>query len=671
MSDTDLLPVPDTRFTSGPAAISMPPVLTPDTLTLKPYQQEVLNFAARPFCAIWLGIGYGKTLTTLKTLHTYQPSGHILVIGPKTIVRSTWINEIEKWNFPLRVKSLIVDENDRELSTEDRLQAFRDVFTDPPTMYFINQELLTRPSKPIHALRPNDQSTRHGPYKLVQSALLHHAGADLHNRDDLIRVVREDYSAAYPQNKPLSKAAVARETKALLAAGDLVSERCACPDCDGEGCAACCVGLIDQMPRVGSRKNPQVLWPFATIVIDEAQGFSSHSSARFKALQLVRPATKRIIELTGTPATNGLHDLWSQIYLLDQGAALGRNITAFRNRWFIEESLGPAGAKRYKLRAGAETEIYEAISHLVVSAHTTKLDLPPLNPIQDIPVVLPQDLLEQYKAFKKNLVLPLVKQYSTASGTTQQVVSRIIAENRGTLNGKLLQFASGAIYAGDPDDPSTKDQVEIVHNEKLHMLEYLVRDQLKNGPMIIAHYFRPDRERILKHLTAAGIRGVKIFDGSRTMLADWNAGKIPVLLLHPASAGHGLNFQDGGKTLIWFTVTHSLGQWMQTVGRLYRTGQTQQVTVFRLLTQGTIDVEIPGILDGKEAVQDQLLTAVSTTDNSGGSTTSTADPTMTEDEAKDAAIFAAIGEDLEAALGIIRATGVDPDDESVDLSEVL
>lgn len=600
----------------------------PAAPVLQTYQQQVLNFLARPYAAVWLGIGYGKTLTTLAALMTYIPKGHILVVAPKNIARSTWVDEIQKWGLPIRVKSLIVDENDRPLSIEARNKAFAEVFTDPPTMYFINQELLTQPSNMRSVLIPvtASTSTGAGPDTWLEDQIHQQAAAAPQTREELLTSIREVYSTEPVSGRKLSKARFDRACRMMLKRGALISERQPCQQCLGDGCRLCCNGLVDQMPRQGTRKKPQIVWPFATLIIDESQGFASHDAQRFKALAAVRPAISRVIELTGTPTPNGMHDLWSQMYLLDQGAALGKNITEFRRRYFVELSVGGnAGAKKYELRPGAAQEIYQAISHLVISAFTTKLQLPPLN-VQNVPITMPSELLEQYKQFQRELVLDIVKQYTDAGGDVYdddgqpitEVVSTIVANNRAVLNSKLLQFASGALHASDPDDPSTAGAVEIIHNEKLHMLEHIVKNT--SGPVLIAYYFRPDRDRIVKHLRAAGIKGVTAFDGSRKMLADWNAGRIPALVLHPASAGHGLNFQHGGSTLIWYTLSHSLQQYQQTNGRLYRTGQSQPVNILRLLTSNTLDEKMPRVLAEKAGVQDELLAAVSTSSTNPQST---------------------------------------------------
>ncbi|MDU3750028.1 MAG: SNF2-related protein, partial [Cutibacterium avidum] len=239
-------------------------------LVLQPHQRRAANFIiSHPFAGIWLDIGGQKTASTLAALMEIRPAGHILVIAPVPIARSTWIDEIAKWGLPIRTRSLIVDERDRKLSKADRLARFAETLdpATPPTMWFINQELLT-------------QSAR--------------------------------------SNCPVCGGAPRKDRRP-------------CPECRN--------GLVDQMPRQRVNGTDHIMWPFPTVIIDEAQGFKSHTSIRFKALAAVRPAISRLIELSGTPSPNGLHDLWSQIYLLDRGRALGRTITEFRNRWFTPRLL--------------------------------------------------------------------------------------------------------------------------------------------------------------------------------------------------------------------------------------------------------------------------------------------------------------------------------------------
>lgn len=589
--------------------VAVVPATTPSSISLMPHQQQIHDFLVdRPFAGAWLGVGAGKTLTTLSVLQTVRPMGHILVVAPVAIARSTWIDEIEKWGFPIRTKSLIVNENDRKLAKAKRLQRFQEVFTDPPTMYFINQELLTQSSQRRRLITPVPGATAAPTVssEAIDILDLLRARGPL-SQDELIA----DYRGlvAVDVNNPISKSKVQAWIQELVKSALVTHETHACRTCTGAGCAGCRFGLVDQLPFQNINGQNTIIWPFQTVIIDESQGFKSHDSQRFLALATVRPAMNRLIELTGTPSPNGLHDLWSQVYLLDQGQTLGHNITAYRNRWFTPKMVpGTTTPAKWIPTANAETEIHQAISHLVMSAQNTSLQLPALS-IQDVNVTLPPDLLQTYKDFKRDLVLDIVQTYTDDDGKLTQSVESIIAANQAVLTSKLMQFASGTLYTADPDDPNTKGRYEVIHDKKIEMTEYLVRN---NGgePVLIAYHFKSDKEQLLTRLQKVGI-DAQAFDGSRDMVRRWNAKQIPVMVLHPAAAGHGLNLQQGGSTMIWYTLPFSLEHYLQTNGRLFRTGQTQPVTIHRLIAKGTQDERMPSVLADKQQVQDDLIEAVS------------------------------------------------------------
>ncbi|MER6520058.1 DEAD/DEAH box helicase [Streptomyces sp. NPDC001553] len=575
-----------------------------------PHQQQMHDFLVdHPFAGAWLDIGAGKCLTTLAVLQTVRPMGHILVIAPVAIARSTWIDEIEKWGFPIRTKSLIVDENDRKLSKAKRLKRFQEVTTDPPTMYFINQELLTQPSQDTKLITPVPGAVPAPTVSPEATAILGllQARGPL-GQDELIDAYRA-LAVGNANNRGPAKAKIRAWIQELLKSALVTSEAHDCRTCTGAGCAQCRFGLVDQLPVQNINGQSTIIWPFRTVIIDESQGFKSHDSQRFLALAKVRPAMNRLIELTGTPTPAGLHDLWSQAYLLDQGRTLGQNITVYRNRWFMPKMVpGTTTPAKWISTPNAEAEIHQAISHLVMSAQNTSLQLPPLS-IQDVNVTLPPDLLQAYKDFKRDLVLDIVQTYTDDDGKLTQSVESIVAVNQAVLTSKLMQFASGTLYTADPDDPTTKGRYEVIHDKKIEMTEYLVRN---NGgePVLIAYHFKSDKEQLLTRLRKAGV-DAQAFDGSRDMVRRWNAKQIPAMLLHPAAAGHGLNLQHGGSTMIWYTLPFSLEHYLQTNGRLLRTGQTKPVTIHRLIAKGTQDERMPSVLAGKQQVQDDLIKAVS------------------------------------------------------------
>lgn len=635
------------------------------TLNLKPQQRQAIDFmTSRPSAGIWLDMGMGKTLSTLMALHRIRPTGHILVIAPVAIARSTWLDEIEEWQLPIRTKSLIVDENDKKLSKHKRLEAFAQVFADPPTMYFVNRELLTQTSQTVNLLAPAPGLQMPAPGQqfspLALRALDVLTSTGPLTPDELVQTCRDRDVAA--GEKPTAKTKLVAAIRELTTAGLVLREPHACRDCGGDGCHQCCFGLVDQMPvkpiaGPDGKTRDTIIWPFQTVIIDESQGFKSHSSNRFKALARVRPAISRVIELTGTPSPEGLHDLWAQIYLLDQGQALGTSITAFRNRWFTPKMVpGTNTPASWLPNSGAEQEIYDAISHLVMSAHNTNLVLPPVT-VDDVHVRLTPDLLQAYKDFKRELVLEIVDEAAMTQARTvydtwlktsadreatvirdhlatltgpelssayakyraarikeflqapdQQLVHAVVAQNQAVLTSKLMQFASGTLYTADPDDPATKGRYEVLHDAKIEMTEYLIRNN-GGSPVLLAYHFKSDKEQLLTRLNKAGIKA-EAFDGSRSMIARWNAGAIPVMLVHPASAGHGLNLQHGGHTLIWFTLPSRLEHYLQANARLHRPGQTQPVTIHRLITKGTHDERMPSVLMSKKDTQDRLLQAV-------------------------------------------------------------
>lgn len=588
----------------------------PSAPVLMTHQQMIHDFlATHPYAGAWLGVGAGKTLTTLRVLQTVRPIGHILVVAPVAIARSTWIDEIEKWGFPIRTRSLIVNDNDRKLSRKKRLQRFQQVFTDPPTMYFINQDLLTQPPQPTRLLTPVTGATvasTVAPEAVEVLDLLRACGPM--TQDELISAYRSKVAATDPSIPSPTKSTTQAWIQELVSAAALQRGTHACRTCSGAGCAECRFGLVDQMPIHDINGHKTILWPFQTVIIDESQGFRSHASERFKALQTVRSAISRVIELTGTPAPNGLHDLWSQVYLLDQGQALGHNITAFRKRWFTAKTYNGVPTKWLPV-PGAEAEIHEAISHLVMSVQNTDLNLPDLL-VDDVFVSLTPDLLKAYKEFKAELVLDIVvgslddnqRKKGLADPDVQVAVKQIVADNQAVLTNKLLQFANGALYTGDADDPSTKGDYTVIHDRKLEMAEYLIRNN-NHSPVLVAYTFQSDKELLLQRLQNAGMAAAA-FDGSRAMVHRWNTGSIPVMLIHPASAGHGLNLQDGGHTLLWYGLTYNLEHYIQTNGRLYRKGQNKPVTIYRLMTRATQDERLPSVLAGKQATQDRLLHSV-------------------------------------------------------------
>ena len=337
-----------------------------------------------------------------------------------------------------------------------------------------------------------------------------------------------------------------------------------------------------------NRENVQWLvesgnFDYDMVVIDELSSFKSHTSKRFKALMKVRPKVKRIVGLTGTPSSNGLMDLWSEFRLLDMGERLGKFITRYREAFFMPDKRNSQMVFSYKPRPDAEEEIYRRISDITISMKCTDhLNMPELISTQ-YEVVLSDDERKQYERLKSELVMTLSDE-------------EITVPNAASLTNKLSQLANGAIY----DD--AKHIVEF-HSRKLDALEDII-ESANNNPLLVAYWFRHDLERIRKRFE---VREIK----SSQDIIDWNAGKIPVAMIHPASAGHGLNLQSGGSTLVWFGLTWSLELYQQTNARLWRQGQTSGTVVIQhIITKGTIDERILKALSKKELTQNALIDAV-------------------------------------------------------------
>ena len=327
---------------------------------------------------------------------------------------------------------------------------------------------------------------------------------------------------------------------------------------------------------------------FDMVVVDELSSFKNHQTKRFKALMKVRPKVKRIVGLTGTPSSNGLMDLWAEFRLLDMGERLGRFIGQYRTSYFRPDKQNGQVVFSYKPLPGADKQIYGKISDITISMKSTDhLQMPELVDSR-YTVYLSETEREKYEELKKDLVLQLPD-------------GEITAANAASLSGKLSQMANGAVY-------TDAGETVAIHERKLDALEDII--EAANGkPVLVAYWFRHDLERIRSRLQKLKIPCSRLdTDGS---IRKWNAGEIPVALIHPASAGHGLNLQGGGNTLVWFGLTWSLELYQQTVARLWRQGQASEtVVVQHIITKGTIDERIMKALSEKDTTQAALIDAV-------------------------------------------------------------
>ena len=327
---------------------------------------------------------------------------------------------------------------------------------------------------------------------------------------------------------------------------------------------------------------------FDMVVIDELSSFKNHQTKRFRALMKVRPKVKRIVGLTGTPSSNGLMDLWAEFRLLDMGERLGRFIGQYRTSYFRPDKQNGQVVFSYKPLPGAEKQIYGKISDITISMKSDDhLQMPELINSR-YTVYLSEKEDSRYADLKQDLVLQLPD-------------GEITAANAASLSGKLSQMANGAIY-------TDAGETVAIHERKLDALEDII--EAANGkPVLVAYWFRHDLERITERLHKLKIPCSRLdTDGS---IRKWNAGEIPVALIHPASAGHGLNLQSGGNTLVWFGLTWSLELYQQTVARLWRQGQqSETVVVQHIITKGTIDERIMKALSEKDTTQAALIDAV-------------------------------------------------------------
>ena len=323
-------------------------------------------------------------------------------------------------------------------------------------------------------------------------------------------------------------------------------------------------------------------WFFDMVVIDELSSFKSYQAKRFKSLLKVRPKVKRIVGLTGTPSSNGLIDLWAEFRLLDMGERLGRYITHYRQNFFVPDKRNQQIIFSYKPKDGAEKMIYSLISDITISMKSKDFLKMPKCILNEVEVYLSEKERNLYDRLKADMVLKLEDE-------------EIDAVNAATLSNKLLQMASGAVYNDD------KESIHI-HDRKLDALEDLIEGA--NGkPVLIAYWYKSDLKRIKDKFNVKELKTSGDFK-------EWNQGKIPVAIIHPASAGHGLNLQAGGSTLIWFSLTWSLELYEQTNARLYRQGQKETVVIHHILAKGTIDEDVMKALENKNKTQAALIDAV-------------------------------------------------------------
>lgn len=443
--------------------------------TFKPYPHQAAGIdwiTDRPACALFWGMGTGKTVTTLtatdQLLHDYMEDGPVLVIAPKRVAENTWSKEAEKWEHlqHLRVSKIMG-------TREQRLAGL----AAPADLYVINRENV--------------------------------------------------------------------------------------------------VWLVETLGQS---------WPFPIVIIDELSSFKSAQAKRFKALRRVRGRIRRIIGLTGTPRPNGLEDLWPEVYLLDQGARLGRTLSQFRQRYLVPEKMNGHIVYSYRPREGAEAEVYDRLSDICLSIKKEDVLSLPGQIYEDVVLTPPPALLKKYKKFERDMVLECLD----AEGD-------IIAGSQAALTNKLLQFANGAIYDMDGG-------VHELHTIKLEALEELI--EAAGGESVLVLYaYKHDAARIKQRIDCRELDRPEDMDA-------WNHGEIPVALAHPASIGHGLNLQEGGHIIIWYGLSWSLELYQQANERLNRPGQKHVCRIYHLILKGTHDERVLKALANKDKGQAAAIEAL-------------------------------------------------------------
>ena len=331
--------------------------------------------------------------------------------------------------------------------------------------------------------------------------------------------------------------------------------------------------------------------PYDMLVIDELSSFKAHQTQRFKSLRLARPWFKRVVGLTGTPAPNGLINLWSQMYLIDRGERLEKTITAYRSRYFRPGASNGYVVYSYKLLSGSERLIQERIKDICISMRAEDYLEMPERIDNFVRVTMPDKLMDAYKKFEQENVITLANEIEEGTTTVNAV-------NAAALSNKLLQFANGAMY-------DENKNVVPIHDLKLEALKEII-EAADGKPVLVAWTYQFDRDRIKNYFRSMAPRELKTAED----INDWNAGKVQLMLAHPASAGHGINLQAGGNIIVWYGLTWSLELYQQFNARLYRQGQKQRTIIHHIVNTGTHDEDVVRALKSKDKTQNNLMNSI-------------------------------------------------------------
>lgn len=690
---------------------------------LKPFQKRVRDFIlTRPASAVWMGMASGKTLVTLSALSYLREPGHILVVAPRNIAVSTWPEEVFDWEIPLRVTSLNItppgmrgkngrlSKGQRNLRPSEFRALVDNTALDRPGIYTVGSDRFAELVKRIiYAGEPRVRPVGCGRDDgVVDLDVLRDAFDDIEQRfaelrrDRLDHASESDRAALEVEHQEIGSAfaesqfvklkpGTAKGAAPTVVVAHRDPKKAKLLRCEQvrTDLAAVITAVAGQAFRVAAQiaKPDYSRWPFPTVIIDEAQGFKNPQSQRWKAMAAVRPYVRRVIELSGTPTPEGAHEIWPQIFLLDQGSTLGTSYTDHLTTWFIPDQTVQNQVTRWEISPQNEAQLHHAISHLAVSAENSELNLigfaPPITHL----VSMTADLSRAYEAFGRDALLSVLltglgdlrrrafadTMMATADmsvvitaenaardqariaglgkAETEEMVAearrqavdstgdrtraqtahdavtlddpsahQIEAANGGVLRNKLLQFAAGAVYLDlDKDDAGyaaatemTTRPVLILHTGKFDKVVDICHQHFAGGgegSILIAYRFDFEKTILLHRLRQAGYPDAREYNGMPDTKKAWNRGEIPIMLVHPASAGHGLNLQFGGHTLIWTTLPDSNEHFGQTPARLNRLGQTRPVVVHTILTEGTIDMYMPGALADKQASQQRLMQA--------------------------------------------------------------
>ena len=331
--------------------------------------------------------------------------------------------------------------------------------------------------------------------------------------------------------------------------------------------------------------------PYDMLVIDELSSFKAHQTQRFKSLRLARPWFKRVVGLTGTPAPNGLINLWSQMYLIDRGERLEKTITAYRSRYFRPGASNGYVVYSYNLLSDSERLIQERIKDICISMRAEDYLEMPERIDNFVRVTMPDKLMDAYRKFEQENVITLANEIEEGTTTVNAV-------NAAALSNKLLQFANGAMY------DENKNVVHI-HDLKLEALKEII-EAADGKPVLVAWTYQFDRDRIKNYFRSMAPRELKTAED----INDWNAGKVQLMLAHPASAGHGINLQAGGNIIVWYGLTWSLELYQQFNARLYRQGQKQRTIIHHIVNSGTHDEDVVKALKSKDKTQNNLMNSI-------------------------------------------------------------